>query len=110
MKKKRNDFLFIIFNLNKGLSGSRALGLLPEQVIWDYVIQLTSLIRTIHSANLACRILTSSRILIDHKSRIRLSGCGILDVIEFENSAKNIAIAQVNNLFKNKNSHIHCCY
>ena len=29
--------------------------LLPEVTLWNYVIQLSSIIRTIHSMNLACR-------------------------------------------------------
>jgi len=68
------------------LAGSRSLGLLPEQSVWEYVIQLTSIIRTVHSANLACRIITPSRLLVDHKSRLRLSGVGIFDVVDCENS------------------------
>jgi PAB-dependent poly(A)-specific ribonuclease subunit 3 len=59
-----------------------SLGLLSEQIVWDYVIQLASIIRTIHSANLACRIIKPSRILVDHKSRLRLSGCAIFDVLD----------------------------
>jgi hypothetical protein len=72
-------------------SGSRSLGLLPEQSVWDYVIQLTSIIRTVHGANLACRIVTPSRLLVDHKSRLRLSGLGIFDVIDCENSLNQTA-------------------
>ena len=34
-------------------------GLLQEQLIWHYVIQLTSALRYIHAAGLACRTLTS---------------------------------------------------
>ena len=82
-----------------GFNNSRSLGLLPEQIIWDYIIQLTSIIRTIHASNLSCRILTASRILIDSKSRLRLSGAGIFDVIDYENNVKNIANFQVNSSF-----------
>ena len=34
-------------------------GLLPESLLWDYIIQLTSGLRQIHSASLACRTLVS---------------------------------------------------
>jgi len=80
------------------LNGSRSLGLLPEQTIWDYVIQLTSIIRAIHSSNLACRILTPSRLLVDHKSRLRLSGVGIFDVIDYENSVASVGAHQQEDL------------
>ena len=83
------------FSAGKNVNGSRSLGLLAEQNVWEYVIQLTSIIRVVHSANLACRIITPSRILVDHKSRLRLSGVGIFDVIDFENSVNMVAQYQV---------------
>ncbi len=88
------------FSAGKTINGSRSLGLLPEQNVWDFVIQLSSIIRAIHSANLACRIITPSRILVDHKSRLRLSGVGIFDVIDFENSINVVAQYQVVYNFK----------
>jgi PAB-dependent poly(A)-specific ribonuclease subunit 3 len=80
---------------NVNLNASRSLGLLSEQSVWDYIIQLTSIIRTVHSANLACRIISPARILVDHKSRLRLSGVGIFDVVDCENSLNNVAQFQV---------------
>lgn len=85
---------------NINLNASRSLGLLPEQSVWEYVIQLTSIIRTIHSANLACRIIAPSRILVDHKSRLRLSGVGIFDVVDCENSLNNVAQYQQEDLIE----------
>ncbi len=86
------------FSAGKTINGSRSLGLLPEQNVWEYVIQLSSILRTIHSANLACRILKPQRLLVDHKSRLRLSGIGIFDVIDFENSVNNLAQHQQEDL------------
>ncbi|CAF0726742.1 unnamed protein product [Didymodactylos carnosus] len=64
-------------------------GLLAEALIWEYVVQISSLIRTIHSANLSCRCLHLSRLLVDGdskvsraKSRIWLSGVGIADILD----------------------------
>lgn len=85
---------------NVNLNASRSLGLLPEQSVWDYIIQLTSIIRTVHSANLACRIISPSRILVDHKSRLRLSGVGIFDVVDCENSLNNVAQYQQEDLIE----------
>ncbi len=75
---------------------------MPEQSVWDFVIQLTSIIRTIHSLNFACRILSPSRLLVDHKSRLRLSGVGIFEVIDCENSINNFAQYQVIRIFAKK--------
>jgi PAB-dependent poly(A)-specific ribonuclease subunit 3 len=90
------------FSAGKNVSqgASRSLGLLPEHNVWEYVIQLASIIRSVHSANLACRIITPARILIDHKSRLRLSGLGIFDVIDFENGLAQVAQYQQEDLIE----------
>lgn len=85
------------FSAGKTITGSRSLGLLPEQSVWEYVIQLASMIRCIHAANLAVRVVTPSRILVDHKSRLRVSGVGIFDVLDQDNNPSLIAQYQVNN-------------
>lgn len=85
---------------NVNLNASRSLGLLSEQSVWDYIIQLTSIIRTVHSANLACRIISPARIIVDHKSRLRLSGVGIFDVVDCENSLNNVAQFQQEDLIE----------
>ncbi|TRY78299.1 hypothetical protein TCAL_01718 [Tigriopus californicus] len=64
-------------------------GLLAESVIWSYVIQLTSALRHIHSAGLACRTLDPTKILIINKSRLLLNCGGIFDVITFDAAASN---------------------
>ncbi|CAG0885134.1 unnamed protein product [Cyprideis torosa] len=63
--------------------------LLPEGVIWNYVIQLSSALRTIHHAGLACRTLEPNKILIGPGNRVRLNGCGIFDVIGYDNTQSN---------------------
>uniref|UniRef100_K1Q904 PAN2-PAN3 deadenylation complex subunit PAN3 n=3 Tax=Magallana gigas TaxID=29159 RepID=K1Q904_MAGGI len=70
---------------NKGLNGPRQhAGLLPESMIWAYVVQLSSALRAIHAAGLAFRTMDPSKILIYSKSRIRLNCVGILDVLTFD--------------------------
>lgn len=54
---------------------------LPEPLIWNYIIQLTSALRIIHSAGLACRSLDPTKIILTSGSRLRLSCLGVLDVI-----------------------------
>ncbi|KAH7969436.1 hypothetical protein HPB52_018017 [Rhipicephalus sanguineus] len=53
------------------------LDLLPESLIWAFVVQLSSVLRTIHAAGLACRSFEPSKILVMGKSRLRLNCCGI---------------------------------
>jgi PAB-dependent poly(A)-specific ribonuclease subunit 3 len=83
------------FSAGKTVNGARSLGLLPEHTVWDFVVQLSNIIRTIHASSLACRVLTPSRLLLDHKTRLRLSGVGIFDVLDFENNMNSIAQYQV---------------
>lgn len=52
-----------------------------EKLVWSYLVQLVSALRTIHRAGLACRTVEASKILVTEKNRIRLSGCGVLDVL-----------------------------
>lgn len=46
-------------------------GLLPESLIWAYIVQLSSALRTIHTAGLACRVMDPSKILITGKTRYK---------------------------------------
>ncbi|EEC12422.1 PAB-dependent poly(A)-specific ribonuclease subunit PAN3, putative [Ixodes scapularis] len=64
-------------------------GLLPESLIWAFVVQLSSVLRTIHAAGLACRSFEPSKILVMGKSRLRLNCCGIMDVLTFDASVPN---------------------
>lgn len=43
--------------------------LIPESTLWSYIIQLLSLLRTVHNAGLACRILVPSKILVTGRNR-----------------------------------------
>ncbi|XP_051842487.1 PAN2-PAN3 deadenylation complex subunit PAN3 isoform X2 [Antechinus flavipes] len=64
-------------------------GLLPESLIWAYVVQLSSALRTIHTAGLACRVMDPTKILITGKTRLRVNCAGIFDVLTFDNSQNN---------------------
>lgn len=55
-----------------------------EQVLWGYIVQISSAIKAIHEAKLAARCLDPSKVLVTDKNRVRLNACSILDVIHFE--------------------------
>lgn len=60
----------------KGFSASNSQSrqhLMPERLIWNYVIQLSSALRSIHSVMLACRVIDPSKILILSKSRYSIT-------------------------------------
>lgn len=81
-------------------------GMLPEGVIWNYIIQLTSALRVIHAAGLACRTLDPTKILLTGRSRLRLSSLAISDVLTFDTTSPNplqlIPHFQVHNTALNK--------
>ncbi|KAF8253602.1 hypothetical protein K440DRAFT_618045 [Wilcoxina mikolae CBS 423.85] len=58
----------------------------PENVVWSYIVQLASALKTIHNTGLAARVIDLSKVLLTSKMRIRLNCCGILDVIASEPS------------------------
>jgi len=57
-------------------------GLIPEQILWGYVVQIASALKVIHGSGLAARIISYSKIIVTSKNRIRLNACGILDVVQ----------------------------
>ena len=42
---------------------------MPERLIWSYIIQLSSALRMVHAAGLACRVIDPSKILLIGNSR-----------------------------------------
>ncbi|XP_014646729.1 PREDICTED: PAB-dependent poly(A)-specific ribonuclease subunit PAN3 isoform X6 [Ceratotherium simum simum] len=68
-------------------------GLLPESLIWAYIVQLSSALRTIHTAGLACRVMDPTKILITGKTRLRVNCVGVSDVLTFDNSQNNNPLA-----------------
>jgi len=75
--------------------------LLPEAAIWNYIIQLTSALRCIHGAGLACRTLDPTKILVINKTnRILINCVGIFDVLTFDpsNPVSNMPVYQQEDL------------
>ncbi|XP_033328349.2 PAN2-PAN3 deadenylation complex subunit PAN3 [Megalopta genalis] len=61
--------------------------MLPESVIWSYIIQLTAAVRVIHAAGLAYRCLDPTKVLLTSRTRLRLSCAAIPDVVTFDGNA-----------------------
>nr|XP_036859838.1 PAN2-PAN3 deadenylation complex subunit PAN3 isoform X5 [Manis javanica] len=68
-------------------------GLLPESLIWAYIVQLSSALRTIHTTGLACRVMDPTKILVTGKTRLRVNCVGVFDVLTFDNSQNNNPLA-----------------
>jgi PAB-dependent poly(A)-specific ribonuclease subunit 3 len=58
---------------------------LTEELLWTYLVQLVNVLTAIHGAGIAARTsLDLSKIIVTNKNRIRLSSCGISDVLNHE--------------------------
>ncbi|KAH9948457.1 hypothetical protein B0H21DRAFT_777847 [Amylocystis lapponica] len=57
---------------------------IPENTVWSYVIQIANAIKTVHDAGMAVRIIDATKILVTGKNRVRISSCGVVDVLMYE--------------------------
>ena len=75
--------------------GSHSKDQITEPALWSYVVQIASALKAVHNSGLAARVLDPSKILVTGKNRIRLNGCAVLDVVQFDaNSHTPLAQAQ----------------
>lgn len=77
--------------------GRPASNLVPEQVIWGYIVQIASALKAIHLTGLAARLINPTKIIVTSKDRIRLNACAILDVVSYD-TAPSIADLQQDDL------------
>ncbi|KAJ2957748.1 hypothetical protein NQZ79_g6597 [Umbelopsis isabellina] len=72
-------------------------GNISEKIIWSYITQITSALKTIHTSGLAARMIEPTKILLTGKNRIRLNCCGALDTIKYD-GGQNLARFQQEDL------------
>ncbi|KAK0417085.1 hypothetical protein QR680_012825 [Steinernema hermaphroditum] len=77
-----------------GAGSGQSNGGIIESVIWSYIIQLTSALRTIHQAGLAARTIALEKVLVVGRQRILLSDCATADVV----SDNSVSAAQLEDL------------
>ncbi|KAJ3552928.1 hypothetical protein NM688_g3893 [Phlebia brevispora] len=68
-----------------------------EHTVWSYVIQIAGAIRAVHEAGLAVRIVDATKVLVTGKNRIRISSCGIIDILMYE-ARQDMALLQQEDL------------
>jgi len=72
-----------------------------EPLLWSYVIQITSALRAIHSAGLACRVIDVSKILVTGRGRVAIGSTGIFDVLLYDEGQTKAMLAH----FQQKDLH-----
>ncbi|KAI0946119.1 hypothetical protein AcV7_010175 [Taiwanofungus camphoratus] len=70
---------------------------IPERVVWSYVIQIANAIKAVHDMGMAVRIIDATKILVTGKNRVRISSCGVVDVLMYE-SHSDVALLQQEDL------------
>jgi PAB-dependent poly(A)-specific ribonuclease subunit 3 len=71
--------------------------LIREAVMWSFATQLLSALRLIHASGMAARCVTPQRVLVSGSHRLRISGVGIVDVLEYD-SKKSVQDAQADDM------------
>lgn len=56
----------------------------PENDLWGYIVQIASALKTIHEGGVAAQTVMASKVLLTSKNRLRLNGCGVFDIIQYE--------------------------
>ncbi|KAI9360054.1 kinase-like domain-containing protein [Zopfochytrium polystomum] len=56
----------------------------PEKVLWSYITQLASALKTIHSAGMAARVIQPTKVLVTGRNMVRLNCCGVHDMISYD--------------------------
>lgn len=73
------------FAFGRHTAGNRSSSqIVPESELWAYIVQIGSAIKAIHDGGLAAQTVMPSKILMTSKNRVRLNGCGILDIVQYE--------------------------
>ncbi|KAA1475775.1 hypothetical protein DENSPDRAFT_842626 [Dentipellis sp. KUC8613] len=57
--------------------------LVSERTLWSYIIQIAGAIKTVHEKGLAVRMVDPSKVLVTGKNRVRISSCGLADVLSY---------------------------
>lgn len=70
----------------------------PETTLWSFITQISSALKTIHSAGLSARSLEPNKILMTSKNRLRISCSGLLDVLQYDGISQTTAMHQQEDL------------
>ncbi|KAI0045167.1 hypothetical protein FA95DRAFT_1561372 [Auriscalpium vulgare] len=56
---------------------------IPERTMWSYIIQIAGAMKAVHDKGLAVRMIDVTKVLLTGKNRIRISSCGVADVLTY---------------------------
>ncbi|KAM6493381.1 hypothetical protein JOM56_011515 [Amanita muscaria] len=76
-----------------GTAGSASQPMIPERIIWTYIVQIGSAIKQVHEAGLAVRTVDATKILVTGQNRVRIGACGLIDVL-MHDTPQDVGILQ----------------
>jgi PAB-dependent poly(A)-specific ribonuclease subunit 3 len=56
----------------------------PEALLWSYLCQLCTAIKQVHANGSALRCISAAHVLATTGNKVRVSGVGVMDVLEHE--------------------------
>ncbi|KAF8966885.1 hypothetical protein BDZ97DRAFT_1805709 [Flammula alnicola] len=74
--------------------------LVSERTLWSYIVQISSAIKKVHERGQAVRVIDVTKILVTGQNRVRISSCGIFDVLLFGTPQPDMATLQQDDLVK----------
>lgn len=77
---------------SRQVRGRNSIDQVSESTLWSYVCQIASALKSIHAGGLAARVLDITKIIVTGKNRIRLNGCGVLDIVQFEKQTPSLQL------------------
>ncbi|KAG5653920.1 hypothetical protein H0H81_009277 [Sphagnurus paluster] len=54
---------------------------IPERTMWSYIVQIATAVKKVHDVGQAVRMIDVSKILLTGQNRVRISACGVIDVL-----------------------------
>jgi len=68
--------------LDPGMRATTPVAAIPESSLWSYATQLIAGLRVVHEAGLSFRGISPAHVLLTDHDRVRITGAGVLDVLE----------------------------
>ncbi|KDR78367.1 hypothetical protein GALMADRAFT_95055 [Galerina marginata CBS 339.88] len=71
-----------------------------ERTLWSYIVQIASAIKKVHERGQAVRMIDVTKVLVTGQNRVRISSCGIFDVLLYGTQQQDISFFQQEDLLK----------
>ena len=67
----------------------------PERTLWSYIIQIAGAMKAAHDQGLPVRMIDVTKVIVTGQNRVRISSCGLADVLTYNPSSPRAAGAPI---------------